>query len=105
MAEFLDVMFAVAQRHRIQTALRCLAAHQPVETILCQHLRDRANPVGTFGVAWRSQMVEACRMRKKECCHAGNPGHCRRCCWPLLEAQLSWLRRVPKGPPDKLNSA
>jgi len=42
-------MFAVAQRHRIKTAFRRLAARQRIEAVFTQHLGDRAQPVGRSG--------------------------------------------------------
>ena len=65
MAEFADIMLAMAQRHRIEAAFRRLAAHQQLEAIFAEHLVDRAQPVGPFGVSRRRQMVEAGGMRQR----------------------------------------
>ena len=59
-------MLAVAQRDRIEAAFRRLAAHQRLEALFAEHLVDRAQPVGAFGVARRRQMVETGGMGQKQ---------------------------------------
>ena len=66
MPEFPDIMLAVAQRDRIQAALRRLAAHQRVEAVFAEHLGHRAQPVGAFRMSRRRGMVEAGRMRQQQ---------------------------------------
>ena len=63
-AELADIMLAMAQRHRIETAFRRLAAHQRLEAVLAEHLGDRAQPVGPLGMSRRRQMVETGGMRQ-----------------------------------------
>jgi hypothetical protein len=70
MPEFLDIMLAMAQRDRIETALRRFAAHQGIEPILPEHFANGAQPVGAFRMAGRRGMVEAGLMRKQQCGHA-----------------------------------
>jgi hypothetical protein len=62
-------MLVVAERDRIQTAFRCFAAHELAEAVLREHLGDRANPIGSFGMSRRGQVVEACPMREKKRSH------------------------------------
>jgi hypothetical protein len=63
-AELADIMLAMAQHHQVEIALRRVAARQRRKALLAQHLVDRAQPVGAFGVAWRRQMVETGGMRQ-----------------------------------------
>jgi hypothetical protein len=67
MAEFADIMFAMTQCDRIEIAFRRFAAHQRLESIVRQHLADRAQPVGAFRVPRWREVVEACGMRQIEC--------------------------------------
>ncbi len=68
--EFTDVMLVVAERDRIQRAFRRLAAHQPVEAIFRQHLIDGTQPVGSFGMPGRREMVETGRMGENKRRHS-----------------------------------
>ncbi len=65
-AEFADIMLAVAERDGIEAAFRRLAAHQRLEAVFAQHLGDRAQPVGSFRVPRGRQMVETGGMRQKQ---------------------------------------
>src|SRR5258708_26844680 len=58
MPEFLDIVSVVTERDRIEAAFRRFAAHQRTEAVFRQHLADRAQPVGTFRMSRRRQMVE-----------------------------------------------
>ena len=53
MAELADIVLAVAQHHGIEAAFRRLVADQKREAFFLQHLIDRAQPVGAFGVSRR----------------------------------------------------
>ena len=46
-----DVVLVVAKRHRIQVPLRRFAPHKAVKAIRGEHLVDRAQPVGAFGMS------------------------------------------------------
>jgi hypothetical protein len=72
--QFLDVMLVVAQHHGIERAFGGLAAHEFVEPAFAEGFLDRANPVGSFGMSRRRQMVEAGPMFQQKCGHAGDPG-------------------------------
>src|SRR5229473_3394138 len=58
MPEFFDVVSVVAERDGIEAAFRRFAAHQRLEAVFRQYLTDRAQPVGTFRMSRRRQMVE-----------------------------------------------
>ncbi len=79
MPEFLDVMLVVTERDRIQTAFRCFAAYELAEAVLREYFGDRANPIGSFRMSRRGQVVEACRMCEEKRSHT-IPWHVERAC-------------------------
>src|SRR5258707_9441262 len=66
MPEFLDIVSVVTERDGIEAAFRRFAAHQRSEAVFRQHLADRAQPVGTFRMSRRRQMVETGGMGQKK---------------------------------------
>ena len=66
MPKFLDIMLVVAKQDLVERAFRCRLAHQRLEAVFAENLLNRANPVGSFGMPRRCQMVEACRMAEKK---------------------------------------
>jgi hypothetical protein len=67
MPELADIMLAMAQRDGIKIAFRRFTARERLETLFPQHLGDRAQPVGAFGVSRGREMVETGGMGQKEC--------------------------------------
>ena len=61
MAQFGDVVLAMAERDEIEIAFRRLGARQRLEAILAEHFGDRAQAIGALGMAGRRQMIEAGR--------------------------------------------
>ena len=71
-AQLVDIMLAMAERDEIEAAFRRLAAHQRIETFLAEHLGDRAQTIGPFGMARWRQMIEAGGMGQQKCGHAAS---------------------------------
>src|SRR6478736_3351686 len=69
-AQFGDVVLAVAERDGIENAFRRLGARQRLEAVFAEHLRDRAQAIGTLGMTGRRQVVEAGRVAQEKRGHA-----------------------------------
>ena len=94
MAELGDVMLAMAEHDQIEIAFRRLGARQLLEARFAEHLGDRAQPVGAFGMARGRQMVETGGMGQNKC-HAGS---WRKAMRGAIAANLGAQRRARKGP-------
>src|SRR5260370_23543098 len=68
--EFFDIVFVMTKRDQIERALGSLFAHKFVKAAFSENLINRANPIRSFRMPWRRQMVEACPMSEEKCCHA-----------------------------------
>ena len=66
-AQFADIVLAMAEQHGVEVAFRREVAHQRLETVFAKHLGDRAQPVGAFGMSGWGQVIEAGGVRQKQC--------------------------------------
>ena len=70
MPEFLDIVLVMAERDQIQVAFRRFAANEAVEAIFREHLIDRAQPIGAFGMSGGVTWSRHGRMSQKKRRHA-----------------------------------
>ena len=70
--ELVPAVLVMAEADQIQTAFRRFAAHQALETVFAEYLRDRAHPVGPLGVPGGRGVVQASGMGEKQRRHAGS---------------------------------